>query len=55
MILGDGLTTFNKINSANFSGEKSTKKLSKVSFFKDTRRKRKVKFRPRSRPSNAQI
>ena len=30
---GGGFTTFNKINSANFSGEKSTEKLSGVLFF----------------------
>ena len=41
----EGLTSFNKDNSANFSGEKSTVKLSEVFSFFSRREKRKVKSR----------
>ena len=47
---GEGLTSFNKNNRANFSGEKSEMKLSGVSIFLAYAKKLKIKCRPRSRP-----
>ena len=45
MQLGEGLTSFNKDNSANFSGEKKYNELFVVYIFGNTQQKLSVKFR----------
>ena len=44
---GEGLTSFNEKNRANFSGKKTAMKLSGVLTFWEYVKKFKVKFRPR--------
>ena len=47
---GEGLTSYNKKNRANFSGEKTEMKLFGVSIFLEYAKKLKIKCRPRSHP-----